>query len=540
MAMTVEDIRARAKRWMTPVSPDAPAGAHARHDPRYEQALAEVAKLDSPSGGTVDWKLVVDKTDDLLLTTTKDLQLGAHLAVAMYSLHGLDDLITGIALLTALVEEFWADVWPERKRIRARVNAIGWFVDRVSVAMTRTEVSVEDGDVIAGLDVAVRRFVEAVRDQFGQDAPALGPLLEAVDRLKLSLPEMNDRASAAAPQVVEAPPVSAAAPPPEPAVTAPPPSVAPAPSAPEPAVSLPAPRGDAVAYLRQVGTALISGANTLRRENPTEPATYRALRAGLWLHLSSPPPAQGGKTQIPAPPEALRQSFARLSANAKWAALLDESESCLDRYRLWLDPHRISADALAALGPTYAPARQALIGELAAFLRRVAGLVELTFQDGSPLASPETRTWIDAEVLPRPTTSVALALPAAADDSDADQARTLASQGKLTEAIALLQTKASSAPTAARAFAARLELARLLLAANQPALARAIYAGLDEEVRARDLETWDPTLAAACLDGYLRSVRAAVKAGHKVTEDPNVLYVRLGRVNPLIALQLDE
>src|SRR5262249_3041449 len=187
-------------------------------------------------------------------------------------------------------------------------------------------------------------------------------------------------------------------------------------------------------------------------------------------------------------PEALRQTFVRMQANAKWAALLDESESCLERFRLWLDPHHLSAESLAALGPTYTAARQALIGELAAFLRRVPSVIDLAFADGSALASPETRSWIDAEVLPRPMVTAAPALPAA-DDSDVDEARVLASQGKLIEAVALLQKRASSASTAAGAFRTRLELARLLLDGNRHALARALYATLDDEVRARDLET---------------------------------------------------
>jgi type VI secretion system protein VasJ len=539
--MTLEDIRARAKRWTAPVSPEAPAGKDARYDARYELALAEIAKLDSPTAGTVDWRVVVDQTDYLLQTTTKDLQLGAHLAVAMYSLHGLDDLITGVALLTALIEEFWAEVWPERKRLRARVNAIRWFVEHISAAMARTEPSAHDGDVIAGLELAVGRFVEAVRDQLGEDAPALGPFLEAVDRFKLSLPTRTEPprtvgAAAETASASEAPPPMPA---PPPAAAPPLPNATPSPRAPVPVASLPAPSGDAVAFLRQVGTALISGANTLRRENPAEPAAYRAVRTGLWLHLQTPPPASGGRTQVPAPPEALRQTFARMQANAKWAALLDESESCLERFRLWLDPHRFSAESLAALGPTYTAARQALIGELAAFLRRVPSVIDLAFADGSALASPETRSWIDAEVLPRPMVTAAPALPAA-DDSDVDEARVLASQGKLIEAVALLQKRASSASTAAGAFRTRLELARLLLDGNRHALACALYATLDDEVRARDLETWDPALAAACLEGQLRSVRASSTAGHKIAEEWTALYTRLGRINPTLALQLEE
>ena len=522
MAITLEDVRARAMPWAEPVSAEAPAGGPARLDPRYERTLAEVAKLESPSGDAVDWKQVVDNSGDLLRTTSKDLLLATHLAFGLYSLHGLDGLTTGIALLSELIEKYWPEMQPDLKRLRGRVNAVAWFVDRTSAGLDGCEVDAADRDAVDGLAMAVGRFADVVRERFGADAPAMTRLVDAALRLERSL--QNGEGSVP-PSAASTPGTAGAAP-----VAMPPPSVAANPP------SL-APGADTVAYLREFGSALAAGASSLRRGHPADPGTYRALRTGVWLHLAAPPPAVGIVTQVPPPPEALRATFARLAANAKWTELLDESESCLVQHRLWLDPHRISAQALGALGPAYAAARQALIAELAAFLRRMSGMVELCFGNGAPFADVDTRTWVDVEVLP--AAGGATRAPAGPDESETfADARKLVGEGKTADAVALLQGRAMSAPTAALAFRTRLELARILLESEQPLLARAIFSGLDEELRTRGLEAWDPSLAAASLEGYVRCLRALTRAGKNVPEDTVVLYSRLCRLDPIVAMRL--
>jgi type VI secretion system protein VasJ len=520
MALTLDDVRARAKAFTAPISDSAPAGATARFDPRYEAIVGEMSKLDHPSGAPVDWKLVVAKSGELIQTTSKDLVLASQLAVGLYTLAGLDGLATGTVVLSDLIEQYWETLQPELKRLRGRVNAVAWFVERVGQSLGSREVGASDREAVAVLGEAVQKFGDVVRDKFGADAPAMRPLSEAVDRLMMSLP--------------------AEAPPPPPPSAAPAPTAAPSPSAAPvaapPVAAPPVNVADPTSYLREVGSALASGANSLRRAQPADPAPYRAVRTGLWLHLAAPPPATGNKTAIPAPPEATRARFAQLAANAKWSELVDECESCLSQFRLWLDPHRVAAQALSSLGPSYAGARQALIHELGAFLRRFPGLIDLTFADGTPLAAADTRTWIEAEVLPQGQSGGSG--PRLEKDESLEESRKLVADGKTAEAIELLQTKAGAAATAAQAFRVRLELAGLLLQTEQPMLARAIFAGLDEELRARGLDEWDPPLAAACLEGYLRCLRALTKAGKNVSEDTMLLYNRLCRLDLRVAMRL--
>jgi type VI secretion system protein VasJ len=174
----------------------------------------------------------------------------------------------------------------------------------------------------------------------------------------------------------------------------------------------------------------------------------------------------------------------------------------------------------------------------------------LTASDGTPLASPETRAWIDAEIAGGDGASGGGGAQAGrgggngpADGARLAEARKLAFGGKLAEALALTQVAIIAAPTGEAKFLARMEMAELASGAGQPGLARAIFEDLDREIRERGLESWDPKLAARCLEGLWTALRAGTKsaAGVKGSVEPatlTVIYDRLCRLDPAAALRL--
>jgi type VI secretion system protein VasJ len=529
--MTLENLQEKAAAWLAPISAEAPVGTSARFDPRYESLLREMAKLESPIGGTIDWKGVIDQGSGLLQTASKDLLVAAHVAYGLYATQGLGGLALGAVLLAELCDRFWEPMFPELKRIRGRTNALAWFTERVCLGLPGTSVTAADAGAIEDLVVAGQRLGQVTRERFESNAPALGPLLEGIERLRLTLP----------------PPEPPPPPPPAPEATpaAPAAEAGPAPAAPAgPAVAAIMPAtpagGDPTEFLRQVGAALAEVGATLRQAQGADPMAYRLRRMGLWLHLSSPPPATGGRTAIPAPPPALKTQLDKMSQNQRWAEVLEEAEASLEQYRLSLDLQRYSAVALAGLGPVHQAARKALVLEVEGLLRRMPTLVDLQYNDGSPLADPQTKAWIEEEVL---------AAPAGGGGGDGDgaseedvqrvrEARKLAVEGKLAEAIPLLQVRIGASPSGRQRFRARLDLARVCIQAGEAALARSLYEHLDQEMTARGLEEWEPALAAECLGGHLETLRLAAKDGKPVPAEATILYTRLCRVDPLSALRV--
>ncbi|MFP2956968.1 type VI secretion system protein TssA [Myxococcus sp. 1LA] len=311
-------------------------------------------------------------------------------------------------------------------------------------------------------------------------------------------------------------------------------------------------------FLRTVGGALLSASDALRRASPEDPLSYRLNRMGLWLHLSQPPAADGnGRTQIHPVPDLLRTKLETLEQNQRWGDLLDECESALARHRFSLTLHRYSATALKGLGAAYAGARTALVQELAIQLRRMAGVEALISTLGTPLTDDATRDWLRDEVLrasaPPPAASAAalstalslapLALgPSVHGDGAAleAEARTLLEEGRVHEAVTRLQAAVAAAGTGRARFIARLELARLCANAGQLPLARAVFDALDAEVSAHALDTWEPALAAACLEGWLQTRIPTEKTSGPVAVKFRNRYRRLALLDSSATLRVGE
>jgi type VI secretion system protein VasJ len=266
------------------------------------------------------------------------------------------------------------------------------------------------------------------------------------------------------------------------------------------------------------------------------------------LHLTATPPASGGKTRVPPLPPAVRGRLDKLVENAKWAELIDEAESSLGQSRFCLDLHRYTAQGLGGLGDGHEAARKAVVIEVAGLLRRFPEWPTLAASDGSPLASTLTRAWIEAEAGTGGgggSSGAAAGANGAPDGARMAEARKLAAGGKLAEALSLSQAAVAGAPTGLARFHTRLEMAELAAAAGQPSMARALFEDLDREMGQRGLESWDPPLAARCLEGLLLVLRQAVKSGGAVPArggvEPAVvgmIYDRLCRLDPAAVLRL--
>ncbi|WP_426753318.1 type VI secretion system protein TssA [Myxococcus sp. Y35] len=308
-------------------------------------------------------------------------------------------------------------------------------------------------------------------------------------------------------------------------------------------------------FLRTVGGALLGAAGALRRAQAEDPLSYRLTRMGLWLHLSQPPvPNAEGRTEIPPVPKPLATQLETLAQNQRWSELLDESESALSRHRFTLTLHRYSAMALEGMGDAYTRARASLVQELGIQLRRMPGVETLRSKEGTPLTDDATRDWLRDEVLrtgtatptdrPAPATALALGplVLGPSDNGEAaaldGEARTLLAEGRIHEAVTRLQSAVSSAGTGRARFIARLELARLCANAGQLPLARAVYDALDEEVSTHALDTWEPALAAACLEGWLQTRTSAEKEAGPVAVKFRNRYRRLALLDSSATLRV--
>lgn len=513
---------AKAEQWLAPIPGPNPAGAEARYELAYEATRVEIAKLDSVTDTVVEWKQVHDNASSILRTKGKDILMGAYLAFAKLKQSGIAEFCVGLSVISGLLERYWEGLLPER--LRGRAAALAWMVDQLDKALAEVQLAPKDRPVVLALQLAVTRTATLTRERMGHEGPSYGPVAERVQRMLLSVPEPKPVAPPPPPQ-----PVAAATPTPAPA------------AAPAAATTAAPANLDAIAgFLQETGRNLVSTGNRVRDASRASATAYRLVRIGLYLHLDGPPPSEaGGKTQIPPLLPTKRTQLETLDANSKWEALIDESESALGMSRFCLDLHRFTHKALERLGDAYAPAGLVVIGELRALLTRMPSLIELVARDGTPLVDNDTKAWISQTVLAGGGPSITTARSGGNDD-DAKvfaEVRGLLTAGKAPDAMRMGQARVDAATTERQRFVRRLAFAGTLLDAGQALLARGLFAALERELREHELFSWEPELAGRCLEGFVRAIRVAAKAGARY-EQADVVYERLCLLDPSAAARL--
>ena len=554
--------------WLAPIPGPNPAGTDPTASEEYQGLLAEVDKLQSPSGGTVAWPKVIQLGDVVLKRQAKDLRVACHLVLGRYRSGGLAGLALGVSVLAEISDLYWDTMQPPASRVRGRLGALRGLLDQLEPELTGYQPKAEDRAAIIQLKVAIARLQTVLRARLGDQAPVLRLLIQTVEQLAMTVAEPPPP-----PPVLETrpppPPVTATPPkPPPPSVTATP--AASTPAAPTPTVAAPtpvaaAPSGDGATpaaidrFLRGLGEELVKLAGALRKARSTDPLAYRLIRTGLYVYIAAPPPSQAdGNTTIPGLSEKDRERLEGLRTNGRWAELLEASESLLPASRYALDLHRHSAEALQRLGGEHENGRRALISELGALVKRMPRVLELKDRDGAPLADDATRGWIEADVLgggggagasaPAPaaisapgamsaapvtfTMPVVAASPPGAEHA---QLKALFAANKRDDELRLAAVLIQQAASGREKFLRRLELAETCLDAKDPSLARTLFTGLAAEIDTLRLETWEPTLAIRGLEGLVRSIPKNQPADKPAFD---TALIRLAALDPLRAATL--
>lgn len=104
---------------LKPVSAEAPTGPELEYDPEFTALLAAASpvaqeRLVGPSvpAEEPNWRALEEQAA-LLLARTKDLRIGAVIVKARLRQAGLPGLASGIALLRALCERYWENLYPQ-------------------------------------------------------------------------------------------------------------------------------------------------------------------------------------------------------------------------------------------------------------------------------------------------------------------------------------------------------------------------------------------------------------------------------------------
>ena len=477
-----------------PVSDTAPAGTEPRQSPDYERLLEETAKLSSLQGAAaVNWNTVVESAAAVLERQAKDIPAAVYLCVGLAHSDGLRGLADGVRVLADLLAGWWQTCFPPLKRVRARVNMLNWWRDRILPLLDAPHDPVEPAlrdDLLTSL-----RELDATLGDVLPDLPPLRDVLERVQRLEVT--EETAEAPSASPDTAPeaaTPPAPEAAPSePQPAPTAP----AAAPAAPaSPASATPPPADTDAAMTAYLAAARAYAALAFADQLPAMPAAWNALYAALWGRIEKLPPADNQMTALPAPQEEALAACRSLLSSGRPAEAAAAIARFLPACPLCLDAQHFLFTALTACGR---PADAALVQrEARSLAARLPGLTDLKFADGQPFADAGTRQWLRTEES-APTENRG----AATDDemeSARAKARETAAGGNLAAALDTLEdARRRLGERSARAFPLRMEQARLLAQAGHAQAAAPLAEELEHSIEARGLADWQPELCLEAL-----------------------------------------
>ncbi len=362
-----------------PVRDNAPAGEDIRDQEDFLALQAEVNRGQSVSSGesaVVDWAKVRVMAETILRERSKDLLVAAYFSAAAARIGGPSGVTEGVSLMKGLVGEFWETLYPPVGRLRARRNALSWWMDRMQEILPSLEGPPLDPET---KEQCVRnlRELNAILGERDPEAPTLAPLFGLVEALPTSLPPEPSRTDEPAPLPPASP--STSAPPGPGGVT----------------VEM---EGDPFEVLERIGPALRDLADRISETAPGDARSIFLSRMILWEGIRDLPESEGGATRIPAPPSHLLSALDSLTASGTPEDLLRFLILRQEEFPFWLELSYRAGRILEDTGPAGAGGAEAFRGSLRVLLSRLPGLASLSFSGGElPFLSGEGQAWVFPE-----------------------------------------------------------------------------------------------------------------------------------------------
>ena len=168
-----------------PIQEGQPTGSDVRYDPVFEELQAEMGKLSSPLGiSAMDWRKVVSLASEILNQKSKDLLVASYLAVALIYTHQAEGWGIGLKIYFDLLDQFWDSLYPGKSRMRARLSAIEWWLERTEMALKQLQPNALSPEQQQGFKENLEKIDQFLSDHL-DEAPSFRPLYEGLASLSM-------------------------------------------------------------------------------------------------------------------------------------------------------------------------------------------------------------------------------------------------------------------------------------------------------------------------------------------------------------------
>ncbi|KPY82458.1 ImpA domain protein [Pseudomonas syringae pv. tagetis] len=449
------------------------AGDDIRYSTAFEQLESELGGAQSVLKPlSIDWSRIRERSEQILISQSKDLRVASWLAWALYECESFPGLLAGLRLIHYLCDQHWQTLFPEKPRTRSA--AIGWLIIRLDKLL------VEDISISRQLPVfqEMINYLDSLDELFGRylvdESVLLLPLRRRLTRMIQRALQVEKTPVTVVQQVKQ---------------------VA------TQLFSSPAKidcEKDAERTLSQYEHSVKSLCKWWLGKKTTDPRAFRLARTLVWLSVDKLPVSNAQKItqQKGLPVDRLKNYQARFEQGL-FADLIVDVEASLATSPFWFDGQYLIWSCLNALGDD--AAKQEVEAQFAVLLKRIPEVVQLYFSDGTPFANAQTLQWISAQIVPPvPPVQRTFDIDSRQSSPEWDSAYeellpTLQDNG-LKAVVQVLTQRMSDAKGGREMFFWKLCLARMCYQAKKYELASIQLEFLDRELQTSGLDAWEPLI----------------------------------------------
>ena len=502
----------RWNTWLLPLSESAPVGEDPGYDDDFQQLREEINRL---SG--MDTRLISALSEKLLTTVCKDIRVATFYTWARLQEDGDSGLAEGLELLAGMLQRFGADLHPLRPS--SRKSALAWLSGpKMLDSLARwPEADLQVTQRVAG---SLLLAEAALLPEEAESSPFAGLSQTLVTRL-----ERCGGSPAPSPRSVDDAVTNAMA-------------------SPQGAT----PVSTKITNSRELLDQARLMAGWLREQPQGWLAGHHLMKAVRWGLIDQLPLLDAsGRTRLAAPKPENRAQLKRLFIQQSWTELLALTDDLFMQgvNHLWLDVQWYTWQALENTGNDSVLA-DIVRNDLQGVLRRLPGLENLTFSDGTPFADEVTLSWIQQQVMNEGSDMRVLQVTATGHTDNAilaleSEAQAMADSDGLDTALGWLQHRPGVVTDRDR-WLMQLLMARLAEQYGKNALALHLLGELHSRARSLTLRHWEPELLFEVKARKLKLLRQ--QAGRSETEkarlqpDMEALLAGLVALDPVRAAVL--
>jgi len=537
----------------TPIAGGDPCGESVRYESEFEQLEAELAKQESLTAESVDWRIVTQLSSEILKNKSKDLLVASYLTRGLLENEGYLGLATGLQIMRDMVDGYWDGLFPPAKRMRARSSAVDWLAEKAGVHVSAHAPKAKENKAVIQAANLIKELNGLLAAKMGDMAPEVDGLSSPLKKMKRAAEHELSKENVVADkqEVSESSTPEVTTPAQVPVET---PAAQSRPKAkqkatPSATVAEVESDNDTRKAMRQIQDMCRKTTSFWLKQKASDSRVYRLNRMAAWLMIDQLPPATDGTTQINPPPADRIKQLGEQLEQSQFSTLLPELEQTVSRAPYWFDGQRMVATALQGLGDEYKNARDTVLRELRNFLARVPQIVDLKFSDGTPFVDDQTRLWLDTEVV---LEQVGGGVATGKSSSDVDKkpwtdalikARKNASSGKINEVVQVFHDGISGSGSMRDRFHWKLSLAELLIQTGNTIVGTHLAESLAEQIEYFRLDEWEPDLSARIYQVFYEGCKKLQGKNQKdevLSEKLDSAYAHLCRFDPVTALTFKE